>query len=149
MRPSIYLIIISLMLTACLETTETYVVEGQLKEPGVEWIYGQTCDLYDGECPVEPPKVYFVPLPNGIWGKYFHGMDSVMINTYCLDYEDQTKCAAVVVHEMVHYIDWHNTPEMDLCVAESRAWDVYNQFVMKLGRLDLVKLDWQKHYEDC
>lgn len=86
--------------------------------------------------------------PN-LLGYYYRGTNIVFITNRCLlDIADETKCSAVAVHEMVHYIDYLNG-ERDGCSSEAKAWDVHNAYVIKMGRLDLVRTDWVRSYPQC
>lgn len=83
-------------------------------------------------------------------GYYYWDTEVVFITEDCLvPVSDDVKCAAILAHEMTHYILDHNEGITDQCASEERAWDVYNAFVMDRGRLDLVRLNWQESYPKC
>ena len=83
-------------------------------------------------------------------GYYYFGTHTVFVTEDCfVRTADQTKCEAILIHEMTHYIVDHNEGIRDNCASESRAWDVYNAYVMDAGRLDLVRPNWQESYPLC
>lgn len=82
-------------------------------------------------------------------GYYPLGTRTVFVSSQCLtSVADVTKCEAVLVHELVHYI-LYMQGHRDRCDSEAQAWDVYNAYVMERKRLDLVRENWQESYPQC
>lgn len=107
------------------------------------------CEYTGGICPVTP-TVYFTPTRAGLWGYHYRGSDLVFITDRCLtDTADHDKCAAVVVHEMVHYIVSEQNRMKDSCVNEQFAWAIYNQYVFGIDRADLYNDNWRRGYPRC
>lgn len=95
------------------------------------------------------PMVVFMDTGRAL-GYYYFDTDTVFVTQECL-YErvaDQTKCQAVLIHEMTHYIRWH-LDGLKGCESEAAAWDVYNAYVIDKGRLDLVRENWTESYPRC
>jgi hypothetical protein len=97
---------------------------------------------------LENPSILFADLGRPL-GLYHYRTRLVHITENCLEnVSDQTLCAAVLVHEMAHYIlDW--TADIQGCESERIAWRVYNEYVEDQGRKDLLVADWRARYPQC
>lgn len=108
------------------------------------------CLLSGTDCTgLEVPTLLFDDTGRSL-GFYPMGSRVVFVSNGCLlGTADQTKCEAVLVHELVHYVLWFKGNVKDACESEARAWDVYNAYVMDRKRLDLVRENWQESYPQC
>ncbi len=101
---------------------------------------------------LEKPSIQFADTGRAL-GLYHARTRLVHMSNECLSrVADQTLCAGVLIHELVHYIlDWTTdvTVENDRCESERIAWRVYNEYVEDQGRKDLVVADWTARYPQC
>jgi hypothetical protein len=99
---------------------------------------------------LEAPMVIFKDTAPAL-GYYHLGTHVVFIAKDCLysQVADQTMCEAVLIHEMVHYIESQARGLNDACASETIAWDVYNAYVIDKKRYDLVREDWVRSYSQC
>ncbi len=101
---------------------------------------------------LENPSIQFAETGRAL-GLYHGKTRLVHMTTECLSrVADQTKCAGILIHELVHYIlDWTTdvTVAGDRCESERIAWRVYNEYVTDQGREDLVNPDWKRGYPHC
>lgn len=124
-------------------------------EAFVQQRYMIACRLSELNCSgVFKPTVFAAPTGSEL-GWYWWGTNVVFVTERCLlDVADQHKCDAVIVHEIVHYLYYEankgKVPSQELnCKSEALAWDVYNAYVLEIGRADLVRLDWVRSYPQC
>ncbi len=117
----------------------------------VQKYYAIACSyIADGCGDVPAPMVIFKDTSPAL-GYYHFGTHVVFIARDCLwsPVADQTKCEAVLIHEMVHYAAQHRHGLDDKCKSEEAAWWVYNHYVKAQGRPDLVREDWRESYPSC
>lgn len=117
--------------------------------------YMIACRLSKLNCSGVFAPVVFAAPTGSVQGWYYWATNVVFVTDRCLmDVADQHKCDAIVVHEIVHYLFWaankDKTPDIKLsCESEALAWDVYNAYVLEIGRADLVRKDWVRSYPQC
>lgn len=98
---------------------------------------------------LENPSIQFAETGRAL-GLYHFRTRLVHMTNGCLSrVADQTLCAAVLVHELTHYIlDW-DVGLTENCESERIAWRVFNEYVEDQGRKDLLVADWTKRYPRC
>jgi len=119
------------------------------QDPNVQKYFAIACEY--NECKdLRAPMVVFKDTGRAL-GYYYFGTDVVFITLDCATspVADETKCAAVLIHEMTHYIQSKVHGVNENCASEEIAWDVYNAYVMDKGRLDLVRENWREAYPRC
>lgn len=98
---------------------------------------------------LEHPGIQFANTGRAL-GLYHFRTRLVHMTDECLSrVADQTLCAAVLVHELTHYIlDW-DAGITENCESERIAWRVFNEYVEDQGRKDLLVADWRARYPQC
>lgn len=98
---------------------------------------------------LEKPSIQFANTGRPLGLYHFHTR-LIHMSQECLNrVADQTLCAAILVHEMTHYLlDW-GAGIRENCESERIAWRVFNEYVTDQGREDLVVADWTKRYPRC
>jgi len=122
----------------------------------------EACNLTAACAQLEAPQVVqsdtIFRLDIGLrWARgVFFPLDDERIVFINKTFEDDDQRYLTLVHEMVHYIDTY-TGFIDLegdfktegCVAETHAFDVMNIAAARIGREDLIRIDWYKSYPNC
>ena len=110
---------------------------------------------------VVPPKIVYADLSSyGALGIFNSRIPDIIFldNRFELGHEEfnltNPMGIAVLIHETVHYIDWHNgtlkhQSAWDSCDAENKAFNVSNRWLKAVGRPDLANENWRIHYPHC
>jgi len=124
-------------------------ITGQMNYEAAEKYLNVACEYAGGECP-SVPIVYATPMEKKYWGRYYIGTNIIMINDQCIKLDfDQDFCRGIILHEMIHYVTTTQGRMPDECLNEQFAWAVYNRYEQKIGRYDLVRLNWRDSYPQC
>ena len=110
------------------------------------------CELSKLNCEgIDAPVVLVIDTPNHIQGFHYRGTNIVFVTDRCFSsMADLIKCDAVVIHEIVHYINSELNIRPESCENEASAWAAYDAYVKSRGRPDLVLGDnWRRGYPQC
>jgi len=102
---------------------------------------------------VNPPKVGTSEYVGILKAYGFYNGGNTVFLKKDLDITD-TFGFAVLVHEMVHYLQARSDKfpypgKLSSCMMEEEAWEVYNEVVVSQGRQDLFVKEWFKAYPGC
>jgi len=90
------------------------------------------------------------------WGLFIHARPDVVWLDQGL-YEPLLKedpfAMGVLLHEIVHYIDWHRISRgfdgYSSCDREALAWAISNTWLTRNGHYDLADWAWHGRYRGC
>lgn len=128
------LLLALLAVPALASTYQRYVKDiGKMQEAA--WILA--CRLKSYDCSqLTPPQVWYFPL-GSIHGRYAHGEVGIEVDT---DLLGQAFSGLVMVHEMVHYIQYHQrvtgesgTMLLTSCQREAEAFNITNAVAIASG----------------
>lgn len=126
----------------------------------IEYAFDQACEISQISCEgLAPPQVGYEFLPPGVWGvySYTYNPDMVFLSMNFLgEFGDWNSAEvfsmAILIHEIVHYIDHHSNGSMYTtyesgCASEGMAWYVTNIW---LERQDYpANWGWRVSYPNC
>lgn len=127
-------------------------ISGTAPESISQDYFDKACEYSKLDCTgLKAPLLLAIDTPPGLMGFHYYGTKTVYVTDRCfLDVADRTKCDAVVIHEMVHYIASELGKFKDApCSNEAMAWAVFNLYVLDKDRADLVNGDWRRAYPQC
>lgn len=109
------------------------------------------CELLEVDCKgIAQPLLIVLELDRDAYGMYPLGTNVVMLSRQCAArIADEDLCRGVLIHEIAHYVLYQLNPLISSCESEARAWDVYNAYVLSVGRRKLVRTDWVESYPQC
>lgn len=120
-----------------------------------------TVELFDFACRHSHVSCVNVPMPNivltwmgGLWGAYSTATPDTVWIEFNLLYGPAFQLKEVIVHEMVHYLDYtvRSNPMNSIrsvCASEARAWAIGNKWLEFNGYPQLVEQNWQRLYPQC
>lgn len=146
--------LVVLLAALLLPLTASAGIQAKAPDSAAKEYFEIACELSELDCKgLKAPTVLVVDMRDGLMGFYFYGTDIVFVTDQCLTATaDRTKCDAVVIHEVVHYIfDQPKNRKRDPkgCLTESIAWEVYNRYVSLMNREDLLRINWRGSYPQC
>lgn len=96
-----------------------------------------------------PPAGLSADLREGTWGIYVQGGRVVYLNRFLIGPHFDAYAYGVLVHEIVHYISFWSEFGTTQCGDEALAWSVFNEYMVQIGRIDLVNDAWKQGYPQC
>ena len=118
----------------------------------VQTAWTELCDITSLSCEgIKAPTVIFGKTGAALGYHYFGSSVVVITETCLIRTADFAKCDAIVLHEMAHYLfdQLGLADSKKACESEAFAWDVYNAYVLRINRNDLLRLDWVRSYPSC
>lgn len=111
----------------------------------------KACELLEVNCKgIKNPMLIVAELQRDLLGMYPHGTNVVLLSRQCMSrLADEDFCRAILIHEIAHYVLYQLNPNISACDSEAAAWDVFNAYVMSIGRGRLVRTDWKESYPQC
>lgn len=154
MRRLTYILIALLITLPALAIEST----GEMSYETSDAIWQELCDFSEAndtglECEtLSSPVVLYTPLRQGLWGKHYTGSSVVWMSDKFRGMPWTVYENGIIMHEMVHYLLDQNDELQawtDQCKNEDEAWKVYNWYVRKHDRDDMVNEDWSQWYDNC
>ena len=121
----------------------------------VNSVWKTTCSMYnehekvDDACDdIDPPKIKYEVMDEGLYG-YYDGEGTIYLNAKLKYHSNRGARAAVMLHEMVHYLDKKYLgvkipgPAIDICMSEDRAFIIEGEYIHKEYN------QWWRNYPHC
>lgn len=120
-------------------------------------MYDRACAVLQADCSELPePYVHYAPLlwQGGVLGTFLSSNpDTVWLDVMFLDQSvADWYHAGTVLHEMIHYVDWHITEDklyFDVCESEAKAWRAENSYFVEMGHHEWAHWNWREGYPHC